>query len=123
MNFSLTKKTKIDLPVVSWIKIKEKILGKKYNLSLVFIGEKLMAKLHKKYLKKSGATTVLSFSFSKLNGEIFLCPKFIKKYAKLYKINYGKCVEKIFIHGMLHLKGFEHGAKMEKEENKLLKLT
>lgn len=123
MNFFLTKKTKNDLPAVPWIKIKEKILGKKYNLSLVFIEEKLIEKLHKKYLKKSGATTVLSFSFSKLNGEIFLCPEYIKKYAKLYKINYDECVKKIFIHGALHLKGFKHGAKMEKEENKLLKLS
>lgn len=105
-----------------WIKLKEKILGKKYELSVALAGEKLMKKLHTDYLKKDGATTVLSFSLSKDFGEIFLCPSFIKKEAKKYGLKYNYYLKKLFIHGLLHLKGESHGKKMETEEQKFLNL-
>lgn len=105
-----------------WIKLKEEVLGKKYELSLVFAKEKLMEKLHQNHLKKNGATTVLSFSLSKNLGEIFLCPQFIKKEAKKYKFKYNGHLKKLFIHGLLHLKGLRHGEKMDTEEQKISRL-
>lgn len=105
-----------------WIKLKEKILGKKYELSLVFAEEKLIKKLHIGYLKKNGATTILSFPLSKDFGEIFLCPSFIKKEAKKYGLEYNYYLKKLFIHGLLHLKNMRHGKKMETEEQKFLNL-
>lgn len=105
-----------------WIKLKEEVLGKKYELSLVFAKEELMEKLHQNHLKKNGATTVLSFSLSKNLGEIFLCPQFIKKEAKKYEFKYNEHLKKLFIHGLLHLKGMRHGEKMDTEEQKILRL-
>jgi len=94
----------------TWEKIKEEVLGKKYDLSLVFAPASLMKKLNKKYRGKAKIATVLSFPLSKDEGEIFI-NLHQKKHHPLF----------LFIHGICHLKNFEHGAKMEEQEKKLLK--
>jgi rRNA maturation RNase YbeY len=93
-----------------WEEIKEETLGKKFNLSVVFVGNKLMSKLNKTYRKKTGASNVLSFLLSKEEGEIFINSKFGKK----------KYADFLFAHSVLHLKGMSHGKKMETEEKKLM---
>lgn len=123
MNFAIKKKSKSELPDISWVKIKNAVLGKDFDLSLVFLGEKEMERIHIRYLKKQGATTVMSFLISKDLGEIFLCPFFIKKNAKKYNLDYNYYTRKIFAHGLLHLKGLKHGKKMDKEENKIILKT
>jgi len=52
--------------------IKESILGKKYELSLVFIGDKLSKKLNKNYRQKDYGANILSFPLDKNSGEIFI---------------------------------------------------
>lgn len=121
LSFSLINKTRIKANKYQLKKIKEMVLGKVYDLSLVFLQEKEMERLHKIWLKKSGATTVISFPLSEKTGEIFLCPSHIKKESKKYKITFSDYFKKIFTHGLLHLKGMRHGKKMEQEEEKILK--
>ncbi len=91
-------------------KIKEEVLGKKYDLSLVFTQNALMEKLNRRYRGKAKTATVLSFPLSKEEGEIFINLR-QKEHHPLF----------LFIHALLHLKSFEHGAKMEEQEKKLLK--
>ncbi len=91
-------------------KIKEEVLGKKYGLSVVFAPNALMKKLNIRYRDKAKTATVLSFPLSKEEGEIFI-NAYQKKYSPLF----------LFIHALLHLKSFKHGAKMEEQETKLLK--
>ena len=85
------------------------------------LGKKEMERLHQKHLKKSGSTTVLSFPLSKNSGEILLCPFFIKKKKNDYGLNFKTALEKMFVHGLLHLKGLKHSKEMEKKENEFLK--
>lgn len=119
-NFSLADKANFNTDKNRLKKLKDEILGKNYDLSLVFIEENLMKKLHKAHLKKDGATTVLSFPLSAVSGEIFLCPAFIRKESKKYNLDFKIYFKKLYIHGLLHLKGMEHGKNMEKEEEKFL---
>lgn len=93
-----------------WQKLKDNILGKKFDLSVVFADDNLLKKLNRKYRKKNKTTSVLSFPLSKQQGEIFLN----KRYKRKKYLNY------LFIHSLLHLKGYRHGTKMEKEEKKIL---
>lgn len=89
-------------------KIKNDILGKNYDLSVVFVSENKIRSLNKKYRKINKPTDVLSFSLSKNLGEILICKKIAqkKKNPVLFLV----------IHGMLHLKGLEHSDKMEAYE-------
>ncbi|MEQ1500002.1 MAG: rRNA maturation RNase YbeY [Parcubacteria group bacterium] len=120
-NFSITNTTKSTLPRVPFDKIKIAALGEKYSLSLVFIGEKKSQQLNFSYREKNRPTNVLSFSLDKKTGEIFITPGVVKKQLKKFGRNYSNLVAFLFIHGLMHLKGMEHGSTMEKAEMKLRK--
>src|SRR6266404_4086501 len=98
--------------------IKKDILGKDYSLSVAFVSENKSREINKKYRGKDRATNVLSFPLRKNEGELVLCPAVIKKEAKDFSRTYGEFLGFLVIHGMLHLKGYDHGKKMEKLEQK-----
>jgi ssRNA-specific RNase YbeY (16S rRNA maturation enzyme) len=94
-----------------YTKIKDDVLGKKYELSLAFLLPKEMLAVTKKYKKKDHISNVLSFPLSKTSGEILIC----KEAAAPFTVGY------LFIHGLLHLKGCKHSATMERIERLYLK--
>lgn len=102
--------------------IKNKALGKNYELELVFVSPKESAMLNKKYHKKEGPANILSFSLDKASGQIFICPSFAKKEALKFGREFKNYIAFLFIHGVIHLKGFVHGAKMDSEEEKFRSL-
>src|SRR6185295_14650029 len=109
------------LPGVSFVDIKNKALGKKYNLSLVFIDEKKSAELNNAYRGKNHSTNILSFTLDEHTGEIFITPAVAKRQMKDFERTYDNFIAFLFIHGLMHLKGMEHGSTMEKAEEKLRK--
>lgn len=119
--FSITNKTKSTLPSVPFGKIKDSALGKDYNLSLVFIGERRSRKLNCGYREKDKSTNVLSFTLDKKTGEIFITPAVVKRQTKKFERNFQNLVTFLFIHGLMHLKGMDHGSTMERAEQKLRK--
>lgn len=104
-------------------KIKEDILGKEYSLSIAFVSEKKSREINKKYRNIDKPTNVLSFALHKDAGEILLCKNVIKKELSKFGRTLPELVGFLVIHGMLHLKGFKHGTKMEKMEEKYLSRT
>ena len=118
---TITNKTKGRLPRLPFVSIKEKILGPKYELDIVFLNSKEQSKINKTYREKEGTTNILSFLLSDNSGQITHDPVKIKKEAHLFDMNYPKFLTLLLIHGCLHLKGFEHSSTMEKEEKKYLK--
>ncbi len=109
--FSIRNTTKGKVKSLPFESIKNEALGKSYELSLVFCGSKLSRKLNKTYRDKDKQTNVLSFPLSKTSGEIFI---------NLSHLN-GFSVGNLFIHGLMHLKGFDHGDTMERAERILRK--
>ena len=101
--------------------IKEKILGKRYELSLVFIGPDRAHTLNQSYRNKTYIPNVLSFPLSDSAGEIFICPQVAKKEAAKFDLSVNGYIQYLFIHGCLHLKGHDHGATMDTLERKYLK--
>jgi len=111
-------KTKGKFPNLPFLLIKNKILGLKYNLSIIFINPAFSKKINFQYRNKNKATNILSFPFSKKEGEIFLCLDIIKKEQKKFNKKIDELVLFLVIHGMLHLKGMQHSSIMEKAEKK-----
>lgn len=101
--------------------IKDAILGKKYELSLTFIGTTRAQKLNVQYRKKNYTPNVLSFPLDSTHGEIYICPQIANKEAHEFNLSQRGYVGFLFIHGLLHLKGYKHGAKMETLEKRYLK--
>jgi probable rRNA maturation factor len=116
--FSIINTTKGRLPSLPFVVYKNKILGKQYDLSLVFIDEKKMHTLNKHYRNIDSSTDILSFSLDKNSGEIFICQKIAHKKAKDFEMTYEKFIPFLFIHGLVHLLGYDHGNKMELVEKK-----
>lgn len=118
-NFTIVNKTKSTLPSVPFAKIKNEALGKDYNLSLVFIGERKSRKLNFSYREKDRPTNILSFPLDKKNGEVFITLSVAKRQIKKFERNFSNLIAYLYIHGLMHLKGHEHGATMETAEKKL----
>jgi probable rRNA maturation factor len=118
-SFSITNKTKSTAPAVPFAKMKDAALGKDYSLSLVFIGARRSQRLNGSYRGKNRPTNVLSFSISGKEGEIFLTPAVIKRQTRKFGRKYPDLIAFLFIHGLMHLKGYEHGSTMEKAEARL----
>ncbi len=108
-------------PTYAYQEMKEAILGKKYELSLNFIGTKRAQKLNVEYRQKDYVPNVLSFPLDDLTGEIFICPKIAYPEAKDFDLTKEQYIAFLFIHGLLHLKGYDHGATMESLERRYMK--
>jgi probable rRNA maturation factor len=120
-NFLITNKTKGKLPSLPFVLLKKKVLGKEYELSLTFIDNKKIHSLNKLYRKVDSPTDILSFPLDKKSGEIFICPSKTKEMAKEFNRSYENFLAFLFIHGLVHLLGYDHGDKMEKVEIKYRK--
>jgi rRNA maturation RNase YbeY len=120
-SFFITKLTKDRVPSLPFLALKEKVLGKKYSLSLVVIGDKRSQSLNLAYRNKSYTPNVLSFPITKDAGEIFLNLKQAQREHRKREESYEYFVALLFIHSMLHLIGSRHGSTMEKTEQVLLK--
>jgi probable rRNA maturation factor len=109
------------LPSLPFEQMKNKILGKKYELNLVFVSEKKIQALNKGYRKFNKPTDILSFPINKNCGEIFICQKVSKEMAEDFDREYNNFIAFLFIHGCVHLLGYDHSNKMEAEEIKFRK--
>ncbi len=101
--------------------IKEAALGKNYELSFAFTTPAKMRKLNLIYRDKNKPTDILSFPLSKNEGEIYISKTEARKEAKKFGRSYENFIDFLFIHGCVHLKGYDHGTKMERVESKLRK--
>ena len=111
---------------------KYKFIKKKVSLTVLLSHDKSIKKLNKKFRKKNKTTDVLSFpAEKKLNikkspyiGDIIISYEFMNKPKFLNNLEFKKKVIKIFIHGFVHLLGYDHirlkdFKKMVKEEEKI----
>lgn len=109
------------LSAIPFRDIKEEILGKDYDLNLIFTTAAKIKKLNTIYRNKEEATDILSFPLSENEGEIYICPSEARKEAKKFGRTYENFIAFLFIHGCAHLKGYNHGSIMEDIEAKTRK--
>lgn len=64
-------------------------------------------------------TDILSFTLDKNAGEIFINIPYSKKKCKKFDRAFSNYIKFLFIHGLMHLKGYEHSSRMEAEEIKI----
>jgi probable rRNA maturation factor len=113
---------------------KYKFLNKKVSFTLLLSNNKNIQKLNKFFRKKNKPTDILSFPLTKkfrvskqtYLGDIIISYNFINKPKSLNTKLFKEKVIKIFIHGFLHLLGFDHKKnkdyiKMLKEEGQIYK--
>lgn len=102
--------------------MKDTILGTSYSLSLIFVGATRARALNMKYRNASYVPNVLSFPLDARTGEVYIAPVVAKKEAHKFGMTTNGYIGFLFIHGLLHLKGYPHGATMDKAEKKYVSL-
>ncbi len=120
-NFSISNETESKLPPIDFSSIKEAALGPDYTLSLVIISADGIQKLNDQYRQKNVPTDILSFPLSENEGEIYICPSEAEKEAVKFQRKSENFLAFLFIHGCVHLKGYDHGSTMEAIENEICK--
>ncbi len=104
----------------------------KKDLELILVKNDEIQKLNKEHRKIDKATDVLSFplEFDIPNmplGSIIISIDFIEKKAKEYNHSFEDELKLLFIHGLLHLLGFDHeidmGEHRQKEEELIKKYS
>lgn len=80
-----------------------------------------MQELNRTYRGLDKPTDILSFLLSKTSGEMFICKSETRKMAKEFERTYENFLLYLFVHGLVHLKGYDHGPKMDKLEAKFRK--
>jgi len=89
-----------------------KLLKKRnFQFTLLLTNKTIIKKLNKKFRKKNKETDVLSFPikshFNKnYKGDIAICYEIINQRSK--KTNFNIEFDKMWIHGLLHLLGYNH---------------
>ena len=115
-SFILNHDTQGTLPRVPFRDIKEAVLGKDYILTLNFISSEAMHRLNKETRNIDKTTDILSFPLGEDEGEIYIDLSDCEKEAKKFEREFENFIGFLFIHGLVHLKGHDHGDEMEKAE-------
>ncbi len=100
-----------------------KVLGKQsIRLTVIMVDEDEMRKLHASYYGSYRVTDVLSFTYEpqmpheKKQGEIFICIPQTHRQAERYRVSFQSEMKRLFIHGLLHIYGYDHKKIKERKE-------
>ena len=93
---------------------------KDFSLSIVKQGK--MKMLNKEYFNINLPTDVIALeyrdrAFAKFFiGDIFICPAIIYRNAIVYNVDFMDEVNRAFVHGLLHILGFDHKEPLNNRE-------
>lgn len=90
-----------------------------YEISLLITNDETIHLLNKEYRQKDKPTDVLSFPMEDdiMLGDIVISLDAAKNQALERDINVDREVAFLFIHGLLHLLGYDHETSVEDEKN------
>ena len=126
----LDNQTNVDIDLSSLENILLALTPK--SIELIIVNNDEIRVLNKEHRSIDKATDVLSFplEFEMSNmplGSIVISVDFVEEKAKEYKHNFDDELQLLFIHGLLHLLGFDHeidnGEHREKEEELIKKFN
>ena len=114
-NFQLRHKTVLK----SWIKEVVGKEGKKMkDLSFIFCDDMELLNKNSKYLNHDTLTDILTFDYSENNnisGDIYISIDRVKENAKTYKVTFENELDRVMIHGVLHLLGYKDKSKKDQK--------
>ena len=119
MSLTITNTTKGKLPRLPFAKMTEAVLGTEYDCSFVVVSAKKSRELNRIYRNKDYSTNILSFPLDETEGEICIDLTKARSEAASFDRTYTNFIAFLYIHALCHLKGYDHGVKMENLEKKV----
>lgn len=81
------------------------------SLNINFVDSETILQINSEYLKHNFSTDIITFNYSGstkiLDGEIFISVDDARNNAKKYKVSVNKELNRLVIHGILHLCGYD----------------
>ena len=125
--FNLKNKTGLK----RWIELvvkKEKLSVNRINYT--FMSDEALLKINTQYLKHDSYTDIITFNYNegkKISGDIFISTHRVKENAKKFGVKFEDELQRVMIHGVLHLCGYKDKTKtdsdlMRRKENASLHL-
>jgi len=129
IGFTLKNKTRIKKWIVETIERKKREVG---EINFIFCSDAYLLTINKQYLQHDTFTDIITFDYSKesislpISGDIFISLERIKENAVTFSKTVEEELQRVIIHGVLHLLGYKDKTKsakeeMTKEENNCLK--
>jgi probable rRNA maturation factor len=85
------------------------------EVTLRIVGEAEGRRLNGAYRHRRYATNVLSFSYGRGHGDVVLCHPVIAREARAQGKSIAAHYAHLVVHGILHLRGYDHEKKREAE--------
>jgi len=87
-------------------------------VNYVFCNDKNLLKINRQYLNHNTLTDIITFdlsdSASKVVADIYISVERVRENASMLNIPFSRELERVIIHGALHLVGFKDKSKAEK---------
>jgi probable rRNA maturation factor len=83
--------------------------SKEGEINIIFVNDRYIRKMNTTFLKHNWATDVISFPLSenqKIEGEVYINLEQAKRQAEEYKSTLKTEIQRLVIHGILHLIGY-----------------
>jgi len=122
-NSSITFRLRGKKIIKKWIEKVVLLNGYQINeLSIIFCSEEEIVRINNEFLKHYYSTDIITFSYSKeksLEAELYIAISVVKYNSKIYSQTFKNELERVIIHGVLHLIGYDDKTKKQKEEMRI----
>ncbi len=125
VDFILQDAQRIKQWIIDVIRSEEAIPG---ELDFIFCDDNYLQEMHIKFKKDDSFTDILTFDYCEngiISGDIFISVDRVRENAKEYGVGFEEELNRVIIHGVLHLIGYgdsdrgEIATMRQKEEEKL----
>ncbi len=106
--FILKEKTKIKDWISRIAKSENKLLK---NLNIIFVSDQYELNLNKTFLKHDYFTDIITFNYAAqpeiIEGEMYISADRVKENAQKFKVSNFNESQRVIVHGLLHLCGYD----------------
>lgn len=115
ISFSLKKKNPVKRWILSVIRKEKKKAG---TINYIFCDDGFLLSLNKKFLNHATFTDIITFQYpsEKLSGELFISIPRVRENAKKFQIEFENELNRVLIHGILHLCGYKDKKAADKKQ-------
>ena len=116
INFKLKNTGKLKIWIKEIIELEKKKSG---DINFLFTNDENLLSINTKFLQHSTYTDIITFDScegKKINGDILISIERVIDNAKKFKVDFELELQRVIIHGILHLLGYKDKKKKEAEE-------
>lgn len=102
-----------------WIKtIVEQEGQKTGDINIIFCSDEYLLEVNKQYLNHDYYTDIITFNYNteKVNGDLFISIDRVAENAEKQNVPRGTEIQRVIIHGVLHLLGYNDKSPKEEKE-------